>query len=98
MAPRVLPTPRGPAHKEKLMDDRSVNPAVRAGDGFAYAGAKKRQHAPAEYGAYLDKLRQADDRRRSCPACFRGHVTITVEEDGEEHAEAVRCRGCSDPR
>jgi hypothetical protein len=34
-------------------------------------------------------------RRRSCPSCFAGYVTITVEEDGVEHDESVRCRSCN---
>jgi hypothetical protein len=29
-------------------------------------------------------------QRTGCPACFGGYVTITVEEDGQEHAEAVQ--------
>lgn len=32
--------------------------------------------------------------RRSCPSCFGGYVTITVEEDGNERDEAVRCKRC----
>ena len=31
---------------------------------------------------------------KGCPACFGGYATITVEEDGEEHDEAVPCRRC----
>jgi hypothetical protein len=50
-----------------------------AGDGF-YAAAK---HRPNE-----------DHAERGCPACFGGYVTFTVEEDGEEHDEAVPCRRC----
>ena len=34
------------------------------------------------------------DEDRSC-TCFGGYVTITVEEDGEEHGGAVPCRRCS---
>ncbi|MDQ5827113.1 MAG: hypothetical protein M3441_23355 [Chloroflexota bacterium] len=34
-------------------------------------------------------------QRKGCPACFGGYVTITVEEDGAEHNEAVPCRRCS---
>ena len=30
--------------------------------------------------------------------CFGGYVTITVEEDGQEHDEAVPCRRCADSR
>jgi hypothetical protein len=30
--------------------------------------------------------------------CFGGYVTITVEEDGQEHDEAVPCHRCSDSR
>ena len=29
-----------------------------------------------------------------CPFCFCGYVTITIEEDGEEHEEAVPCSRC----
>ena len=32
--------------------------------------------------------------RAECPFCFRGYVTITVEEDGQEHHEAVPCKRC----
>lgn len=34
-------------------------------------------------------------RRPSCPSCFGGYVTITVEEDGQEHDEAAPCRRCN---
>ncbi len=33
-------------------------------------------------------------KRKGCPACFGGYVTITVEEGGEERDEAVPCRRC----
>jgi hypothetical protein len=33
-------------------------------------------------------------KRRECPACFGGYVSITVEEDGAERVEAVPCRRC----
>jgi hypothetical protein len=31
-------------------------------------------------------------KRRGCPSCFGGYVTITVEEDVSERDEAVPCR------
>jgi hypothetical protein len=34
-------------------------------------------------------------KRRSCPSCFGGYVTLTVEEDGDERHEAVPCRRCA---
>ncbi len=34
-------------------------------------------------------------KRKGCPACFGGHVTLTVEEDGREYEEAAPCRRCS---
>jgi hypothetical protein len=37
---------------------------------------------------------KAASRRKGCPACFGGYVTITVEEDGQEHEEAVSCGRC----
>jgi len=33
-------------------------------------------------------------KRRECSSCFGGYVSITVEEDGAERVEAVRCRRC----
>jgi hypothetical protein len=32
--------------------------------------------------------------RLGCSLCFGGYLTITVEEDGQEHDEAVPCRRC----
>jgi hypothetical protein len=37
----------------------------------------------------------ATRRRPSCPSCFGGYVTLGVEEDGQEHDEAVPCRRCN---
>ena len=34
-------------------------------------------------------------KRGGCPSCFGGYVTISVEEDGQEHDEAVPCGRCS---
>jgi hypothetical protein len=33
--------------------------------------------------------------RLECASCFGGYLTITVEEDGQEHDEAVPCRRCA---
>ena len=38
---------------------------------------------------------KAAAKRKSCPACFGGYVTITTEADGAERDEAVPCRRCS---
>jgi hypothetical protein len=34
-------------------------------------------------------------KRRGCSLCFGGYVTITIEEGGREHEEAVSCRRCN---
>ncbi len=34
-------------------------------------------------------------KRGTCPSCFAGYVTLTVEEDGQERDESVPCRRCS---
>ncbi len=39
---------------------------------------------PIAYGA----------KRKSCPACFGGYLTITTEADGQHQDEAVPCRRC----
>ncbi len=68
MAPAVLPTPRGPAHEEKLMDDRSVNPAVRAGDPFAAeAGAKQAKRSHRRTEAELVEAIAEEEVRRGYP-------------------------------
>jgi SWIM zinc finger len=44
--------------------------------------------------AIAHATRRRPRRRPSCPSCFGGYVTITVEEDGNERHEAVPCRCC----
>jgi hypothetical protein len=36
----------------------------------------------------------AAGKRKGCPACFSGYVTIGLEEDGQERDEPVACRRC----
>jgi hypothetical protein len=33
--------------------------------------------------------------RRGCSLCFGGYITMTIEEDSEEHDVAVPCRRCN---
>ena len=70
------------------MDTRSISPA---GNGF-YAVAK---HRPDQDDDTVETHYAALERPHECPLCFRGYVTITVEEDGQEHEEAVPCQRCS---
>jgi hypothetical protein len=42
-----------------------------------------------------DGFAYAAKRRRGCPRCFGGYVTIGIEEDGQERHEAVPCRCCN---
>ena len=67
------------------MDSKSISPA--GDDGF-YAAAHHPEHDDTVETHY------AALERAECPLCFRGYVTITVEEDGEEYERAVRCRRC----
>src|SRR3712207_5316680 len=63
--------------KERTVDDHSVNPDVRAGDGFAYAAT----HYSEE---------------RVCFYCLSGWVFLgSLDHDGEEVFDAVRCRRCT---
>ena len=57
-----------------------------AGDGF-YAAA---QHRPDE----TLEAHYASLERLECPWCFGGYLTVTVEEGGQEHDEAVPCKRC----
>jgi hypothetical protein len=48
------------------------------------------------YAAAIARARESRrPRRRGCSLCFGGYVTITAEEDGREHAEAVPCCRCN---
>ena len=65
------------------MDDLSVNCDGLAGDGLAYAGTPKRPHKDAE------------ERSRDCFYCLSGWVFLgSLDHDGEEVFDAVRCRKC----
>ncbi len=66
------------------MDEHTISPA---GDPF-YAAAHRDDDTVEAHYASLARL-------EDCPYCFGGYVTITVEEDGQEHDEAVPCRRCS---
>jgi hypothetical protein len=85
MVPQELEAPRDPAHRERMatVDEVRIPPA---GDGF-YAAANHRHDDIETHYSSLE-------RPRECPFCFRGYVTITVEEDSIEHNEAVPCKHC----
>jgi predicted nucleic acid-binding Zn finger protein len=76
---------------------------------FAYRGEACKHllcvgiaHAARRSGVKVRTISVAGDpfkaaarrRRRECPACFGGCVTMTVEEDDQERHEAVPCRRC----
>jgi hypothetical protein len=65
------------------VDDFSVNRDGLAGDGLAYAGTPKRPHEDAE------------EHPRDCFYCLSGWVFLgSLDHDGEEVFDAVRCRKC----
>jgi hypothetical protein len=43
----------------------------------------------------IASAKRRSHKRGGCSRCFGGYVTVTVEEDGQEHHEAVPCRRCS---
>jgi hypothetical protein len=78
MAPRVLATPRDPAHRRKgeTVDERIL--------------AQRAQHSPA------DQEHKGREERRSCFYCLSGWVFLgSLDHDGEEIVEAIRCRRCN---
>ncbi|HKH77338.1 MAG TPA: SWIM zinc finger family protein [Rubrobacteraceae bacterium] len=79
---------RGGFHRVDLVEERCSCP------DFEFFG---REHGIPCRHVYAVAIAHATRRRRrsSCPACFGGYVTITVEEDGQEHDEAVPCRRCN---
>jgi hypothetical protein len=76
------------------MDEISVHPETLAGDGFAYAGEAREPRSGVDQVNSRETASREAVLHGDCPACFAGFVTITVEEDGEEHDEAVPCRRC----
>ena len=66
------------------MDEHTISPV---GDPF-YAIADEHDDTVEAHYASLERL--------ECASCFGGYATITVEEDGQEHDEAVPCRRCSE--
>jgi len=69
------------------MDEHTISPA---GDPF---------YATPHHGDQDDsetvEAHYASLERLECASCFGGYLTITVEEDGQEHDEAVPCRRCA---
>ena len=45
--------------------------------------------------AQYSGLERLGDAPHGCPACYRGLVYLTYEEDGHEWTESVPCRCCS---
>jgi hypothetical protein len=65
------------------VDDFSVNRDTLAGDDLAYAGTSKHPH------------KDIHDRERDCFYCLSGWVFLgSLDHDGEEVFDAVRCRRC----
>ncbi len=62
-------------------------------DFGAHRGEVSCKHLTAV--ALLFAVRRRGSPRPSCPSCFGGYVTMTIEEDGQEDAEAVPCRRCA---
>ncbi len=85
----AVPSTRGGFHKVELGTE-----ACDCEDWTFFGGAVgvACRHV---YAAAIARARDnRRDRRRGCPACFGGYVTITVEEDGQERDEAVPCKRC----
>jgi hypothetical protein len=62
-----------------------------------------REHARAQAGYDVRLYDRWDPfahaaKRRGCPACFAGIVSIGIEEVGVEHYEPVPCRRCNPTR
>jgi hypothetical protein len=77
MAPRVLETPRDPAHRERTttVDERIL--------------AQRAQHSPT------DEEHEGREERRSCFYCLSGWVFLgSLDHDGREVYESIRCRRC----
>ena len=64
------------------MDTKSIPPA-----GNPFHAAHHDDTVEAHYSG-LERL--------ECTSCFGGYGTIAVEEDGQEHDEAVPCRRCAE--
>ncbi len=85
----AVPSTRGGWHKVDL-DQEACDC-----EDFAFYGSLVGVACRHVYAAAIARARARRDRRRGCPLCFGGYVTMTVEEDGQERDEAVPCRRCA---
>jgi hypothetical protein len=82
---------RGGFHRVDLTDETC------SCEDFTYYGSEHDVNCRHIYAvAIAHATRRGQGRRPSCPSCFGGYVTITVEEAGQERVEAVLCRRCQD--
>ncbi len=78
MAPAVLATPRDPAHSHQRRN--AVDERILA---------QRAQHSLTR------PEHEASEERRSCFYCLSGWVFLSsLDHDGEEIAEVIRCRKC----
>ena len=78
--PAGVATPRDPANLTRRLTAMTIaHPA----------------HPSSEDHGDTVETHYASLKRLECASCFGGYVTITVEEDGQEHDEAVPCRRCA---
>ena len=85
MAPREwrLPGTRPTAEGMKTVDEHTISPA---GDPFYAASCPDDDTIEAHYASL--------ERDVSCYCYGSGVVVLTIEEDGQEHDEAVPCKRC----
>ena len=79
MAPLVVKHPG--ARPTKSLEEPVDDTSVRAGDPFDHAASRRQS--------------DTDDRERECFYCLSGWVFLgSIDHDGEEVFDAVRCRRC----
>ena len=81
MAPQVLGTPRSPAHSHQRRN--AVDERILA---------QRAQHSPT------DQEQEGSEEHRNCFYCLSGWVFLgSLDHDGEEIVEAIRCQRCGGP-
>ena len=81
MAPRVVGHPGTVAHRPHAYERTTVDERILA---------QRAQHSPT------DQEHKGREERRSCFYCLEGWVFLgSLDHDGEEMVEAIRCRRCN---
>jgi hypothetical protein len=72
----------------------TVTERIISSAGDPFPAAARRRATSSAFATRPFAVAARRPRTPECPSCFGGYVTVTYEEDGQEHDEAIPCRRC----